>query len=363
MGRARVDADPKRPARMLERPMSSRQDRTSRDAAIVEAANAGTSVAALAAQHGLSTSHIYALLKRTGTRLGQGRTDAATRDAAVVDAMTRGDPAPAVATRFGLSRTYVYQVLQRHGVSLRNIQSEEKNGRDETIAEAVRSGASVAAVAAQYGLSKRRIYNLLKAREVGVRPWRPRLRPDDIAMPFVGQGAGIEPGDDATPAGRREASEPVASPEGAVAGDTHFTLLREFEAQRRSVFRAWTEADQLARWLVPRDHQLQFESYELKTSGGYRGRMSDASGPGVWIRGTFRTILPPASLVFTMAREVDGGRVESLGQRIVTLAETGRFTQLKLQMPMSVVLRTRGTIAKEWEERLDRLSAYLETAA
>ena len=344
--------------------MSARQDRAQRDAAIVEAARAGAAVTALADRHGLSTSHIYALLKRTGISLGQNRLSAEARDAAVIAAMTGGEAAPMVAARFGLSRTYVYQVLQRHGVSLRNIQSAEKDGRDETIADAVRNGASVAAVAAQYGLSKRRIYNLLKAREVGVRPWRPRLKPDDIAAPFAGQGAtGIELGANAGFAARHETPEATAPTEGAAHGDTHFTLMREFEAQRRSVFRAWTEADQLARWLVPDDHQLQFESYELKASGGYRGLMSGASGPGVWIRGTFRTILPPASLVFTMAREIDGGRVESMGQRIVTLAEAGRFTQLKLQMPMSVVLRSRGTIAKDWEERLDRLSTYLDTAA
>lgn len=334
--------------------MSALQDRIARDAAIVEAARAGTAVTALATEHGLSTSHIYALLKRTGIRLGQNRLEAEARDAAVVAAMTRGEPAPAVAARFGLSRTYVYQVLQRHGVSRGEAQFQEKHGRDETIAEAVRNGASVAAVAAQHGLSKRRVYDLLKARDVGVRPWRPRLRPADIVLPGLDLHA---------PAGLHQAPAEAPKADDAAAGDAQFTLMREFEAQRRSVFRAWTEEDQLARWLVPEDHHLQFESYECRTSGGYRGLMSDANGPGVWIRGTFRTILPPASLVFTMARETDGGRVESMGQRIVTLAEAGRFTQLKLQMPMSIVLKTRGMIAREWEQRLDRLSSFLDAAA
>lgn len=340
--------------------MSPRRDRARRDAEIVEAARAGMAVTALAERHGLSTSHVYALLKRTGVALGPNRLDAEARDMAVVEAMTRGETAPAVAARFGLARTYIYQVLQRHGVSLRNIQSQEKGGRDETIAEAVRNGASVAAIAAEYGLSKRRVYDLLKLHDVGVRPWRPRLKPADIVMPLAGpEAAGdVMPGGPAVaPADMAKAGEPAAS------GETHFTLTREFEAQRRSVFRAWTEADQLARWMVPEQHLLQFESYELRTSGGYRGRMSTADGPGFWIRGTFRTILPPASLVFTMARETEDGRVESMGQRIVTLAEAGRFTQLKLQMPLSVVLRTRGTIARDWEERLNRLSTYLEDAA
>ena len=348
--------------------MSPRQDRARRDADIVEAARAGMTVPALAERHGLSTSHIYALLKRTGVALGPNRLDAEARDTAMVEAMTRGEPATAVAARFGLARTYIYQVLQRRGVSLRNIQSQEKGGRDETIAEAVRNGASVAAVAAEYGLSKRRIYDLLKAHAVGVRPWRPRLKPADIVMPSAGPdgpaATGPRAAGDVIAGGPAVAAADMAkAPEPVVAGETHFTLTREFEAQRRLVFRAWTEADQLARWMVPEQHLLQFESYELRTSGGYRGRMSTADGPGFWIRGTFRTILPPASLVFTMARETEDGRVESMGQRIVTLAEAGRFTQLKLQMPLSVVLRTRGTIARDWEERLNRLSTYLEDAA
>jgi uncharacterized protein YndB with AHSA1/START domain len=47
-------------------------------------------------------------------------------------------------------------------------------------------------------------------------------------------------------------------------------IVREFEAPRDRVYRAWTDPDLVARWLGPKDTPTRIDHWDLRTGGSYR---------------------------------------------------------------------------------------------
>jgi uncharacterized protein YndB with AHSA1/START domain len=95
---------------------------------------------------------------------------------------------------------------------------------------------------------------------------------------------------------------PQSSPE--------FTLQvrRTFAASREKVFAAWTEREQLEKWMC-RDvsaHTVIHHQQDIRTGGLYRMEIRDpAKGETYWGQGTYREVTPPEKLVFTWAWSKD----------------------------------------------------------
>jgi uncharacterized protein YndB with AHSA1/START domain len=47
-------------------------------------------------------------------------------------------------------------------------------------------------------------------------------------------------------------------------------IVREFDAPRATVFRAWTDPNLVAKWLGPKDVEMAIETWEAHTGGRYR---------------------------------------------------------------------------------------------
>jgi uncharacterized protein YndB with AHSA1/START domain len=95
---------------------------------------------------------------------------------------------------------------------------------------------------------------------------------------------------------------PQSSPE--------FTLQvrRTFAASREKVFAAWTEREQLEKWMcrdVPA-HSVIHHQQDIRTGGVYQMEIRDpAKGETYWGQGTYREVKPPEKLVFTWAWSKD----------------------------------------------------------
>lgn len=48
------------------------------------------------------------------------------------------------------------------------------------------------------------------------------------------------------------------------------TIVREFEAPRERVYRAWTDPELVAQWLGPKDTPTRIDHWNLETGGSYR---------------------------------------------------------------------------------------------
>ncbi len=90
-------------------------------------------------------------------------------------------------------------------------------------------------------------------------------------------------------------------------------IIREFDAPPAAVFRAHTDPELLARWLGPRDLEMEVVTFDARTGGAYRyvhRRGSDE----FWFHGSFHEVRPDELIVqtFTFEGMPDGVALEKL---------------------------------------------------
>jgi uncharacterized protein YndB with AHSA1/START domain len=81
--------------------------------------------------------------------------------------------------------------------------------------------------------------------------------------------------------------------------DTSLRLSRIIQADRETVFRAWTEPEHLKRWSCPEGLQVADVQVDLRVGGKYRLRMEGPEGRFHTAVGVYREIERPKRLVYT----------------------------------------------------------------
>ena len=78
-------------------------------------------------------------------------------------------------------------------------------------------------------------------------------------------------------------------------------VSRVIRADRESLFRAWTDPAELARWWRQQGEGWAFSgaSVDLRVGGAYRLGMTGPDGRNHVAAGEYREVIPPARLVFT----------------------------------------------------------------
>ena len=80
----------------------------------------------------------------------------------------------------------------------------------------------------------------------------------------------------------------------------HVVVRRVIGAARERVFRNWTEPEQLRRWWGPGGFTCPEAQVDLRPGGTYRLVMrAPGGGPLMSVAGTYRTVDPPALLIYT----------------------------------------------------------------
>ena len=69
-----------------------------------------------------------------------------------------------------------------------------------------------------------------------------------------------------------------------------FVFSRVIDAPRQRVWRAFTEAEQLAHWWGPKGFKLHVEKLDLRVGGIFLYRMRSAGGQEMWGRFIYREI-------------------------------------------------------------------------
>jgi uncharacterized protein YndB with AHSA1/START domain len=106
-------------------------------------------------------------------------------------------------------------------------------------------------------------------------------------------------------------------------------ITRTFNAPARLVFEAWTKAELMQRWWVPRSSGLTLRSCEMdvRTGGSYRFVFDHPAVPGETMAffGRYLEVTPPSRLVWTNDESGDAGQVSTL-----TLEDLGETTRIVL---------------------------------
>ena len=111
------------------------------------------------------------------------------------------------------------------------------------------------------------------------------------------------------------------------------TITRVFDAPRELVFAAWTDPDQLASWLGPRDYTGSAVTLATRPGGAWRACIRSPEGDEHWMHGVYREVAVPERLVFTFVWDTEGDlRTETLvtidfadldGKTEMTFVQTG----------------------------------------
>src|ERR687892_1094468 len=79
--------------------------------------------------------------------------------------------------------------------------------------------------------------------------------------------------------------------------------MREFDAPRELVFRAYTEPELLVQWLGPRRYTMTIDRYEVRDGGTWRYVHTDDDGNEFGFHGVFHGAPKPERIVQTFEYE------------------------------------------------------------
>lgn len=138
-------------------------------------------------------------------------------------------------------------------------------------------------------------------------------------------------------------------------------IVREFDAPRQRVFRAFTEPELVAQWLGPRSTTTRIDTWNCHTGGNYR-YVSVHEGQEYGFYGSFHEVRPDERIVQTFTFE---GAPEGVSLETATLDELDDDRTRVSMLSVVESLETRDTIIAsgmesgvvEGFEKLDALLA------
>jgi uncharacterized protein YndB with AHSA1/START domain len=104
-------------------------------------------------------------------------------------------------------------------------------------------------------------------------------------------------------------------------GKQEIIIIREFNAPRVLVFKAFTDKKLYAQWLGPRGYTMKIVRFEPKSGGGWRYVQKDQNGKEFGFHGVYHEILPPE-------RMIDTFEFEGLPKKGHVSFETAKFEEL-----------------------------------
>jgi uncharacterized protein YndB with AHSA1/START domain len=144
------------------------------------------------------------------------------------------------------------------------------------------------------------------------------------------------------------------------------TITRIFDAPRAVVFRAWTDAAQLAQWWHPKGFINPVCEIDARVGGALRIHMRGPDGSIYPMKGEFREIAPPERLAFTNIALDEAGNHILEGFTTVTFADDGGKTRMTLRTRARAVVDKAVThlqgMEMGWTMSIDKLAAMLSAA-
>lgn len=142
----------------------------------------------------------------------------------------------------------------------------------------------------------------------------------------------------------------------AAGASATFTITRTLHAPRDVVWRAWTDEDELARWLydfgrTPRESI----SFDVREGGSYRYTLISDNGEEYPTGGVFLEVVPPERLVFTWRNPDDS--IDTAPVVTITLTERDGRTELVFSLRGIAGHPGDGNVYDGWDQALDSLAS------
>jgi len=151
----------------------------------------------------------------------------------------------------------------------------------------------------------------------------------------------------------------VAAP-AASAPPPPLIITRTFSVPQERVFKAWTTADQLARWFSPTDQYEVKAILDLRVGGAYRIEMHHSGGNVNTVIGIYQLIDAPKKLAFTWRWE---GSPPPDTLVTIDFVPRGEFTDVTMTHEKLPTLESRDQHEKGWIGCMGRLDHTLASEA
>jgi len=141
------------------------------------------------------------------------------------------------------------------------------------------------------------------------------------------------------------------------------TLVRTFDAPRELVFKAWTDAKQLAQWWGPHGFTNPHCEADAKPGGKIRVCMRAPDGQDAWMPGEFEEIDEPRRLVFTSGLEMPDGSMGFSIRNTLTFDDVAGKTRLTLHSRVVEVgdwdMKDFDGMEEGWSQSLEKLNVLV----
>jgi uncharacterized protein YndB with AHSA1/START domain len=139
-------------------------------------------------------------------------------------------------------------------------------------------------------------------------------------------------------------------------------IIRDFDAPRDRVFKAWVDPDLVVQWLGPNSSEIRIDQWEARTGGNYRYASVQDGEDVAAFYGSFHEVRPSERLVQTFTWE---GMPDGVSLETLTFEDLGDGRTRTIGLSVVENLETRdGIIASGMEvgvfegyEKLDSLLA------
>lgn len=141
--------------------------------------------------------------------------------------------------------------------------------------------------------------------------------------------------------------------------DTSLQVSRRIRADAETVFRAWTDPEELRQWSCPEGATVEDAQVDLRVGGKYRVRMKGSEGEIHTAVGVYRAIEPARRLVYTWDWEEDDHKI---GESLVTVEFKKRGDATEVILTHERFPNGEATKAHEkgWTSCLNRLETRFE---
>jgi uncharacterized protein YndB with AHSA1/START domain len=140
-------------------------------------------------------------------------------------------------------------------------------------------------------------------------------------------------------------------------------ITRVLDAPRERVFKAWTQAQDLAHWWGPKGFSVPTCETDPRPGGVFRVCARSPRGKDYWVRGVSREVVAPERLVITCTAEDEKGIARLEEVISVTFVEQGGKTKVTLNIsaggPTAEAAALLKGMDKGWNQSVDRLDAHL----
>jgi uncharacterized protein YndB with AHSA1/START domain len=126
--------------------------------------------------------------------------------------------------------------------------------------------------------------------------------------------------------------------------DEQILIIREFDAPKHLVYKAWTTPELVKRWWHAKRGEVTVAEIDLRVGGLWRYVMVADDGFEVGFHGEYREIVPNERLVST---EIYEGLPEGVSEEEGATVNTATFTEAEGRTTVTLLVQARSKISRD----------------